>query len=96
MNSKKLFKCNKCGAIHFGLNKPFVCLDCNTPNAYENATKKDADSLLRNLGKRKLWRCFVCNDLQIGINPPTMCPTCGQLDSYAEINEKEIRILLEI
>jgi len=96
MNSKTLFKCKACNAIHFGINKPVICPDCSKENSYVGADKKDADNLLKNSSKRKLWRCFVCNDLQIGIKPPVVCPTCTQKDAYAEINEKEIRILLGI
>jgi len=43
---KKLFRCNVCNDIHFGLNGPTICPTCNANNAYVKSTIEEAKKIM--------------------------------------------------
>lgn len=86
MVDKKITRSGK-GEVHFGVE---------SLEGFEDGTKEDVESVLKDLGDMKLWRCTVCNDLHIGVDFPKECPTCHAKDAYVEIDEKEFSAVLGV
>jgi len=44
--NKKLWRCNVCNDIHYGLRGPVVCPTCAVENAYVEVDRKEAANLM--------------------------------------------------
>ena len=42
MKDKKLWRCNVCNDIHYGIDGPELCPTCNQKNAYCEINNKEA------------------------------------------------------